>query len=54
VALSERLHLHLHNKTGDQTMYDTVTTATLVRWLSLDLPADVLAEIDAELNTRKE
>ncbi len=36
------------------TMYDTIPTATLVRWLTLDLPADVLAEIDQEINTRKE
>jgi hypothetical protein len=35
-------------------MYDTVTTATLERWLTLDLPADVLAEIENEINTRKE
>lgn len=35
-------------------MLDTIQTDTLERWLSLDLPADVLAEIEHEINTRKE
>lgn len=35
-------------------MYDAVTTAALERWLTLDLPADVLAEIEQEINTRKD
>ena len=35
-------------------MYDTIPTDTLERWLRLALPADVLAEIEQELNTRKD
>lgn len=35
-------------------MYDTIPTDTLERWLTLDLPADVLAEIENEIDARKE
>ncbi len=39
---------------GDVNAFKGVSQATLERWLTLDLPADVLAEIEQELNTRKD
>jgi hypothetical protein len=35
-------------------MLNEVTTETLSRWLRLDLPADVLAEIETEISKRKD
>ena len=35
-------------------MFDEVQTETLERWQRLHLPAEVLAEIDQEINARKD